>query len=684
MTGMGLMVLALAGCQSVGPEELRAAPPTVESPLSSESVPQLTPEQEAFLDDLVTLTVQEVANIALVVYNIALANPLLTEAELDEQIIDAVALAAQSALAPSSLFDDAKKLMSESNYLELSLFAVSPFRSSTMLYSVNAANELRKTYFPGEGGRQDPPQREDAFRHVLGTVLAINNLYKLGQFTLPGAATFAATAGLAHECVGETPAITEHCRAHFYGPDYVNDLYFRNEVDMRAEMDLLNNDWAIQWALQNLPTLSPAERTTAQLAEIVEGFVRGPSASYNGIVSLRIFSTGAHPSYVIECHPVGATLDWCIVPIEEDLLNQRGVVYVLVEDLYGVLYEETILSFSQFDLSSAHGEKDHTPEENADNSYHLYELPPGTHVVEIVGLDQDDYVVFAFKQTFTLAAGESVRFDPSVDYGVTDPIFYDGPLDDCQRLQGVFNVEVNRLYASNPPPITVNPSTSSMYLNGQSLPLIDYSKRSNYPLEVEAATIRSCNIPEGEHLLGWDIDAGFFNPASAEGFYVFIDAWINNLDNNWPGAVWNRTDLTSNPTNCPALSIDSSFTSVDGTPRSPQEFIDTLPGSYETFFTSYETLYLWTSTAYDANNNPLIIDTGYWTPPYLDEKFTYNGVSQWVHLVTEWPPNACGESGPLQSQYAESSTQTVPLLTTVEPPQGEHTRPGLMDVRKPY
>lgn len=678
-----VFALTLSSCQTVQPTELVNEASDSTNLVTAASLPPLTPEQEAFLDDLVTLTIEQVVGIAAAAYGLAQADPMLTEAELDEYVVDAVALAAQPTPSTLGFYEEAEKLMGAASIVTLYLFAENPFRSAVIVKTYADATQLRPEYFPGEGLRQDPPQREDAFRHVLGMILAVNELQQLVLFTFADAGQFAAAAGDANECIGLGAAVTETCRELRYGSTYITDPHIRNQILLRTEMDLINNAWAIDWAVQTLPTFSSPERTTTYLADLVEDLVRGPGTPYSGIVSIVPYETGLHPGFAIDCRPISPTEDWCIVPVEEDLLNQRGVVYVLVEDLYEVLYVETILSFADLDLSDAEGTVDHTPIPSVDRSYHLYELPPGTHVVEIVGLDGYGYFVFAFKQTFTLAAGESARFDPSVDYSLVDPVFYNGPLDDCPRLQGVYTVEVDRLFGASVPTINVNPSTSSMYLNGMGLPLIEYQKLNNYPLVVEAATIRSCNVTEGEHFLGWDIDAGYSNPASPVGFYVFIDARIENQDNNWPGAVWNRTDLTPNPTNCPIVPIDTSFTSIDGKPRAQQSIPGLLAGDHDVFYSSFETLYQWTSTAYDANNMPFVVSSSYWTPPYLDEKFTYNGVSQWVHLVTEWPAHTCGPA-PLgkTSRSHLNEPDNTKYWTESTRPEADFSRPRLEDVRR--
>lgn len=676
------VTLTLSGClRSNPPVELPEARLET-SAIDLSVLPPLTPEEEDFIYNLAALTIGQAVVIASEAYDLALANPSMTKADLDEYIIDEVALAAQSTLVPANISDPYDRFMSQTGIVALYLASQSPFEALIVRHASTLPDGERQIRFPGEVSN-NPPSREDAFRHTLGMILSVEFLDRLTQFTLLEAEQFATAAGLANECMGLGPVIMEACRVMRWGDDYT-DTYSQNSLIMKSEMDLVNNAWAIAWAAQNLPTLSFQERSVTSLADMVEGLVRGPGTPYSGLVTVGAFSSGNYPAFASDCLPVSDTIDWCLIPVEEDPLNQRGVVFVLLEDVANLLYAESMYSFANGDLSSLGGMKDHSvPTDNESHLYAFYQFQPGTHLVEVVGLDTNDYLVWGVKKEFTLAAGESARFVPSIDYALLDgPVNYDGPVDDCQRLNVTYSVQVDGLHDGTSPPVAVNPSTSSMYLDGMGLPLLEYQKLGNDPLIVEAATIRSCNVEEGNYLLGWDIDAGFLDPTLAVGYYVFIDTNISNLDNSWPGAVWNRTDLTPDPTICPVVPLDFSFSSVAGKPRAAQTFIGVPANEHEVFYSSLETLYLWTSTAYDVNNSPVVISSGNWSPPYLDEKFTYNGLRQWVHLVTEWPSHACGPSA--LDQVEGSNLQLTPGTTwswiASDFPSTERTRHRLEDI----
>lgn len=95
------MTLVLAGCRLDTASPLAPATTNSEQEASAltgaSSLPPLSPDEQAFLDDLTMLTVDEYAEIGEQVFNQLMSNPSLDFDDLDQFVIDQVSGAAQSA-----------------------------------------------------------------------------------------------------------------------------------------------------------------------------------------------------------------------------------------------------------------------------------------------------------------------------------------------------------------------------------------------------------------------------------------------------------------------------------------------------------------------------------------------------------------------------------------------------------
>ena len=288
------------------------------------------------------------------------------------------------------------------------------------------------------------------------------------------------------------------------------------------------------------------------------------------------------------------------------------------------------------------------------NPIEVYVVEPGTQEVRLGVEDGWGYLVLGLKKTFELEPGETVRWSPSANLSTTLKTVYDGPVDDCERLQGVFTVDIEGVFDVYP---EIPISQSAMYINDEALNIIERTKIKNKPLSVDARTIRSCNIEEQEHRLGWDIEHNFFN-AAPEGFYAFIDGPIDNIDNRWPSYTWNRTDIGGGDF-CLPIEMDVLTEGVAGRPDILQNLYSVLPGAYGDVLMRFETLYEQTFRESSAGG---LVTMARFSPGFIDRKFTYNGTQQWVHTVGSYGDPECNGAGGMSSQSLRSRLQSTPSL----------------------
>jgi hypothetical protein len=121
---------------------------------------------------------------------------------------------------------------------------------------------------------------------------------------------------------------------------------------------------------------------------------------------------------------------------------------------------------------------------------------------------------------------------------------YNGPVDDCQRLQGQYDVDIKGLWDGAAPIIDVNNNLMNMFVDGSGFNTIERQKLNNWPLSVQAKTVRHCNFTEGQKQLGWEFNYKMGDPASPEGFYAYIFNPTTIVDNRWPGMIWNKSNQT--------------------------------------------------------------------------------------------------------------------------------------------
>lgn len=289
----------------------------------------------------------------------------------------------------------------------------------------------------------------------------------------------------------------------------------------------------------------------------------------------------------------------------------------------------------------------------SNNPIEVYVVEPGTQEVRLGVQDGDGYLVLGLKKTFELEPGDVVQWTPSASLNVDMKAVYDGPVDDCERLQGVYTVDIDGVFDTYP---DIPIAQSAMYIDGAALNIIEREKLANKPLRVDARTIRSCNLEEREHAIGWDIEHNFFNSAP-EGFYAFIDGPMDNVDNRWPSYTWNRTDIAAGVDLCFPISFNILTQSIAGRPDAPQNLYSVSPGGYGDVLMRFETLY---EQIFRESSAGGLATIARFSPGFIDRKFTYNGVEQWVHTVGKRGEPECGGAGGMSTQSLR--TQGTPSL----------------------
>lgn len=191
------------------------------------------------------------------------------------------------------------------------------------------------------------------------------------------------------------------------------------------------------------------------------------------------------------------------------------------------------------------------------------------------------------------------------------------------------------------PTPTLTPTNAAMEVNGSLFNVMDHTVVSASPFVVNAQTLRNCNLSEGDgQTLGLVFQ--YEDPLTGSGFYTHIYDVLTNEDNRWPAFTWNRTDMSTNPTSCPIVPLDVETHGIAGRIVDPQNASQVNPGAYYELLMTFETLYeqVFTDRTTDPSN-PVEILRGQSTPPFIDSKFTYNGVDQWIHSIGYWADPSC-------------------------------------------
>lgn len=270
-------------------------------------LPPLTPEDQAFIADFESLTLEGLAQIGEDAIDFAQANPNLTVSELDDYAVLKVREAAQQGgIVAQELIDFPKLNQIEErvavDHKFLALVGAVPL--------VQTQSIQRPRLFEGEEG-QNPPGREDAFRHVFWNVALVEVFHGTGK-SYPEAADASRWFTDAHEFI-------------YYGTPTEDYLNASPREAKRRDMDLHNNAWARQWALDNLPTTSDPDKNYFTLADRIAEIIKDPSQTdSNGPVVIQQFPIGEEPAYAFNCSTVDGS-SWCFVPVGYDLRNRPFV-----------------------------------------------------------------------------------------------------------------------------------------------------------------------------------------------------------------------------------------------------------------------------------------------------------------------------------------------------------------------
>jgi hypothetical protein len=310
-------------------------------------------------------------------------------------------------------------------------------------------------------------------------------------------------------------------------------------------------------------------------------------------------------------------------------------------------------------------------------SRQVYSLPAGSYTLRLVALDAQRNVVVGLKKPFSVVAGQDVLFAPATSVSVNSPAVYDSSVDDCARLGGVYGFDAKGLFEGFAPDIDT--LDSFMYVDGNTFDVLERRKLTNFPLQLEAGTLRHCNIPTGTHFVGWDLNAGFFGSAAVTGFYVRSGRIASVQDNRWRGATWNSTDLDDPQSS--SASVPLRFTLTSSFPGEAQQIVGlVLPGSAAVTRMKPELEAVYTVEAVDDDSNPGTffskIVGNVFIPFGTDARISYRGRSEWFHQIFCDVPSACldGNAATVQAQ-SDSGGTTRRLTAPVRPVRSTKTRP---------
>jgi hypothetical protein len=140
------------------------------------------------------------------------------------------------------------------------------------------------------------------------------------------------------------------------------------------------------------------------------------------------------------------------------------------------------------------------------------------------------------------------------------------------------------------------------------------------------------------------------------------------LDNRWPGLIWNQTNQTQAGTSCTGVPVNFAITS-NRSGEANQNFSNVAIGGRRNIRMRYDAIYTITTTSADAQRP--FTQVGQASGPggpeliyAIDAKKVYRGVSAWVHIVLFRQENdsSCGtnlQAPNLAGLNAESMTQTI-------------------------
>lgn len=311
-------------------------------------------------------------------------------------------------------------------------------------------------------------------------------------------------------------------------------------------------------------------------------------------------------------------------------LDNSGDLEIWIRDLYNLPGVVTVLSNVQGDPAGV--DRIHT----SGNPRHIYTLPPGTYTARIGAIDGAGNLVVGLKKQFTIAGGgDDQIWGPLVRLTPAPITLYNGPNDDCQRLQGQYGVDVRGLWNGSAPNIDIVNNQMAMYVNGSGFNVIERNKLNNWPLTVEAKSIRHCNFTQGQKGMGWEFDYGFTSNAIPEGFYTYIgDDVINIQDNRRRSRMWNLSNTTAPTGGLTCTGVPVNFTITSNFPgETTQSFSNVTVGANREILVRDQSTYTITATSADPNNTfNYNVNFGPNIPGFKDAKATYQAQQAWLHL----------------------------------------------------
>ncbi len=340
-----------------------------------------------------------------------------------------------------------------------------------------------------------------------------------------------------------------------------------------------------------------------------------------------------------------------------NLLNS-GDIEIWVRDLYDLSNVAEVQSFINGDPAPYF--RIHEP----DYQRHVYTLPVGEHIAYIQAIDEDGYLVLELEKTFEVELGSDTLWAPYIDFKPEIVKTYNGPLEDCPRFEGTFTLDFRGLFDGAAPNIPLTEENSAMTINDAFVRIFEKEKLSNEPFKVTTKTIRNCNEVEGpDQRLGFVME--YRDEDTGTGFYANLYDTFENIDNRWPTYTWNRTDTAPDVPLCQPMSLDILTTSVAGRPDTPQNLRNIAAGEYGELLMRFETLY--EQTFRESSSGGLVFIARF-SPSFIDQKFTYNGVEQWVHTVgSRAEPECNGVSGMSSQSLRAQSTTSVQGAILFEP-----------------
>ena len=624
-----------------------------------------TPRQEAFFSKVKSFNTDQLADVAQALRDAISGDPEMTVAERTElayQTVESYGAALTAQQIPGQDLWDATSIE------ERLIAGQYPWEVPVMLYTRDAAfNQPNEPTGSGQdrfpegntqrnnnGSPSFPPARHDAFRHTLLNALMTT------QFSVQYApvrpidprvgANRAEEWANAHECQASPfGGIKLWCLNDLHQQNAQNsgdpDGFLRG-VALEIEMDLINNAWAREWALAMYPNTFPVPNPS-DMAELLYEYITSRDG-YSGIVAITECDPNNLPSYVIKHDQVqyaGRSQHWCLIPIEEHPHNHAAFLEVIadgLEDVQGVVRLRSALS-----TDPAQAYRDHPITAEGDSQVYILVDPDNqTHMATIEATGADGYLVVGLQKPFNLTVGEQKVWAPTATLTPSIKPTYDGPIERCPRLQGTFTVAFTDLFDGPMPDVPLNDNTRGMTYDDFLMPVVEQTKLSNEPLSANVESMRNCSVEAGQHTLGFFVD--YVEPTTGTAFYVHMANTFDNLDNRWPGFIWNRSDLTVNPDACPAIPIDIGVTAF-GEPDQVQYGIP--PGGRMPVLMSSYNQYTVSSQSEDFPN----FGTAYYfTPDYdIDSEFVYNGVSEFFHIEVSWYEELCqgpNASGPTRTK----------------------------------